>query len=160
MAWPKYKLKEKKLWMYPWLPQIASWPFLPPPTSATPSQCNHKPVLFFKDFWCRPFFLCRSFLKSLLNLLQYCFFFFLCFVFFGEEACGILTPQSGTEPASPALEGEVLTTGPPGRSLFLKDVIISSFTDLLLIHNICKFKAYIMIWYKYILQNHYHNKVS
>ena len=31
------------------------------------------------------------------------------FLFFGREACGILTTP-------PALEGEVLTTGPPGKS--------------------------------------------
>ena len=38
------------------------------------------------------------------------------FWFFGHEACGILAPQPGIEPAPPALEGEVLTTGPPGKS--------------------------------------------
>ena len=38
------------------------------------------------------------------------------FWFFGHEACGILAPRPGIEPASPALEGEVLTTGPPGKS--------------------------------------------
>ena len=32
-------------------------------------------------------------------------------------ACGILTPQLGIEPVSPALEGGFLTTGPPGESL-------------------------------------------
>ena len=32
-------------------------------------------------------------------------------------ACGILAPWSGVEPTSPALEGEFLTTGPPGKSL-------------------------------------------
>ena len=32
------------------------------------------------------------------------------------EACGILVPQSGIEFASPALEGEFLTTGPPEKS--------------------------------------------
>ena len=37
--------------------------------------------------------------------------------FFGPEACGILAPQPGIELASPAWEGEVLTTGLPGRSL-------------------------------------------
>ena len=37
---------------------------------------------------------------------------------FGHEACGILIPQLGIEPAPTALEGEVLTTGPPGKSLF------------------------------------------
>ena len=35
------------------------------------------------------------------------------------EACGILAPQQGIEPTPPALEGEVLTTGPPGKSLVL-----------------------------------------
>ena len=38
------------------------------------------------------------------------------FWFFGREACGILAPQPGIEPATPALEGEVLTTGLPGKS--------------------------------------------
>ena len=33
------------------------------------------------------------------------------------EAGGILVPQPGMEPAYPALEGEFLTTGPPGKSL-------------------------------------------
>ena len=33
--------------------------------------------------------------------------------------CGILVPRPGIEPASPALEGGFLTTGPPGKSLFL-----------------------------------------
>ena len=39
------------------------------------------------------------------------------FWFFGLEACGILAPRPGIEPAPPALEDEVLTTGPPGKSL-------------------------------------------
>ena len=51
---------------------------------------------------------------TLLNLLQYCFCFM--FWFFGLEACGILVPLPGMEPSRPALEGEVLTTGPPGKS--------------------------------------------
>ena len=36
---------------------------------------------------------------------------------FGHEACGILPSQPGLEPAPLALEGEVLTTGPWGKSL-------------------------------------------
>ena len=40
------------------------------------------------------------------------------FWYFGHEACGILAPQPGIEPTPPALEGKVLTTGPPGKSLF------------------------------------------
>ena len=38
------------------------------------------------------------------------------FWFFGHDACGILAPWPGIEPAPPALEGEGLTTGPPGKS--------------------------------------------
>ena len=34
-----------------------------------------------------------------------------------SAACRILVPQSGTEPAAPALKGSFLTTGPPGKSL-------------------------------------------
>ena len=41
------------------------------------------------------------------------------FWFFGREACGIPVPRLGIEPSPPALEGEVLTTGPPGKSLHL-----------------------------------------
>ena len=32
------------------------------------------------------------------------------------EACGILVPQTGIEPALPAVEAQVLTAGPPGKS--------------------------------------------
>ena len=41
----------------------------------------------------------------------------LCFGFFGHKACGILAPQPGREPTPPALEGEVLSTVPAGKSL-------------------------------------------
>ena len=34
------------------------------------------------------------------------------------EVCRILAPQPGIEPAPPALEGKVLTTGPPGKLNF------------------------------------------
>ena len=40
-----------------------------------------------------------------------------CFRFFGYKACEVLPPQPGTEPAPPALEGNVLTAGPPGKYL-------------------------------------------
>ena len=39
----------------------------------------------------------------------------MCWVF-GCEACGNLTPQPGMESMLPALAGEVLTTGPAGKS--------------------------------------------
>ena len=53
--------------------------------------------------------------KSLLNMSQYCF----CFMFwlFGHHTYGILALQPGINPLPPALEGEVSTTGPSGRSL-------------------------------------------
>ena len=38
-------------------------------------------------------------------------------LFFGPKAYGILAPSLGIEPAPLALEGEVLTTGQPGKSL-------------------------------------------
>jgi len=44
----------------------------------------------------------------------------LCFWIWGHKACGILGPQPGVKPVSPALEVEVLTTGLPRKSqLFL-----------------------------------------
>ena len=45
--------------------------------------------------------------------------FFVCVVFFGHKAPGILAPGPGIEPAAPALKGEVLTTGRPGKSHIL-----------------------------------------
>ena len=39
-------------------------------------------------------------------------------LFSGWEACGIPALQPGVGPAPPALEGEVLTTGLPGKSLY------------------------------------------
>ena len=45
------------------------------------------------------------------------------FWFFGQEACGILTPRPGIEPASSALESKVLTTELPGNSLFYNILI-------------------------------------
>ena len=36
-------------------------------------------------------------------------------MFFGQEACGILATWPGIEPTPLALEGEVLTTGLPGK---------------------------------------------
>ena len=37
-------------------------------------------------------------------------------LFSGHEACGVLASWPETEPAPPALEGEVLTTGLPGKA--------------------------------------------
>ena len=57
-------------------------------------------------------------------------FLFLCFdffFFFGQEECGILASWWVFKPTSPALEGEVLTTGPlvkaPKSPTFKPDVM-------------------------------------
>ena len=77
-----------------------------------PSQVTalHPWKLVLSDFLSSSSFFfnwCELFLKSLQNLLQYCF----CFMFwvFGCEACGILAPWPGIKPAPPALEDEVST---------------------------------------------------
>ena len=41
-----------------------------------------------------------------------------CVCVFGQKACGISAPQPGIKSTYPALEDEVLTFGPPGKSLF------------------------------------------
>ena len=46
-----------------------------------------------------------------------------CFVFLATEAYAILAPQPGTEPTPSALEGEVLTTGPPGSPVVMEILI-------------------------------------
>ena len=48
------------------------------------------------------YFDAEHFLKSFLNFLQYCCCF-ICFDFFGCEACGILGPRPGIESTPPAL---------------------------------------------------------
>ena len=48
----------------------------------------------------------------------------LMFYFLGHEACGLLAPPPGIEPAPSALEGEVLTTGPAGKSLFAINILV------------------------------------
>ena len=79
---------------------------------ATIPVCARSPSHFFKIFF---FFDVDHFLN----------FDWICyniasgsFWFFGYETCGILDPRPGIEPAPPALEGKVLTTGPPEKSSF------------------------------------------
>ena len=68
---------------------------------------NFPVVIFFLRH-----FLCELFLKSLLNVLQHCFYFM--FQFLGHEVCGILAPQPVFEPAHSAMEGEIPAIGPQG----------------------------------------------
>ena len=58
------------------------------------------------------------FLKSLLNLLHYHYFVFV-FWILGHGACETLAPRPRIEPTPPALEDEVLTTGPQGSLCFI-----------------------------------------
>ena len=80
-----------------------------------PVFCHYMYWLLYKYPIFKIFFDVDCSLKSLLNLLQYCFCFM--FWFFGYEAHGILALQPGIEPTPCALEGTVLTTGPTGKSL-------------------------------------------
>ena len=84
-----------------------------PPCLLVHSESPMPPGPLYVLFKKRPFG-CGAFLKPLLNLLQCCFCFQLWF--FGQKACGILASQPGMEPATPALKGEILTTGPQGKS--------------------------------------------
>ena len=66
---------------------------------------------FGEHFWVGHFKIFKPLLILLTKLLL-----FLCFWSFGHEESGILASQPGIESASPALEGDVLTAGPPGKS--------------------------------------------
>ena len=54
-------------------------------------------------------------LKVFIKFVTILFLFYSVF-YFGYKACGILASPPRAEPAPPALEGEVLTTGLPGKS--------------------------------------------
>ena len=56
-----------------------------------------------------------SFWKVFIEFITILFLFVFCF--FGHESCEILAPRPGIEHAPPAFEGEVLTTGLPGKPL-------------------------------------------
>lgn len=57
------------------------------------------------------------------------------FLFFGPRAGGMLAPQLGIEPPTPALEGEILTTGLPGKSPNKKIFNKKSVRTVILIFN-------------------------
>ena len=44
---------------------------------------------------------------------------FVCLFVFDHKACEISAPRPGIKPTSPALEGEVLITGLPGKALVI-----------------------------------------
>ena len=65
------------------------------------------------------------------------------FSFFGREARGILAPQPGMEPAPPALEGEVSTNGPPGKTHHMGSWYAKMNTSF----KIFPLYRFIVIWY-------------
>ena len=73
--------------------------------------------IFFEDFLMPIFifiFLMPIF-KVFIEFVKILLLFYV-LIFFGCEACGIITSWPGIRPVPLALEGEVLTTGPPGKS--------------------------------------------
>ena len=68
-------------------------------------------LLFSLSFF---FFLIWTIFKVFIEFVTILFLFYV--LAFWPQACGILAPKAGIEPTLPALEGEVLTTGPPGES--------------------------------------------
>ena len=55
--------------------------------------------------------------NSFLSLCGICYAVWFVFWFFGLEVCGVLAPQWGVEPTAPALQHEILITGPSEKSL-------------------------------------------
>ena len=66
----------------------------------------------FGDFFF--FFLMWTIFKVFIKLVTILLLFYV--LGFWREAYGILAPRPVIEPTPPALEGKVLTTGPPGKS--------------------------------------------
>ena len=61
------------------------------------------------------------------------------FWFFGCKSWGILAPQSGIEPTPPALEDEVVITGPPGRCMEWPHILKLNRESLLLLIKDCDY---------------------
>ena len=51
-------------------------------------------------------------------------------LFYGHVACGTLVSQPGVEPGSPAVEAQSLTTGSPGKSLYIIEYLLFSVTKM------------------------------
>ena len=71
--------------------------------------------LFNKDLLSKDFLKIWTTLKVFNELVTALLLLFM-FWYFDQEACGILVPWPGIEPAPPALEREILTTGLPWKS--------------------------------------------
>ena len=92
------------------LSKAMEWLLTGLPTS-TLDTLIHNFFFFLTDF----FFQCGPVLMLLLNLSHYCFCCW-CSVFSATRHAGSLAPRPGIEPTPLALESDVPTTGPPGKS--------------------------------------------
>ena len=77
------------------------------------SFCLPQPL--FCCFAFKIFFLVWTIFKVFVEFVTVLLLFYV--LVFDHEACEILVPRPGIKPAPPTLEGEVLTNGPPGKSL-------------------------------------------
>ena len=80
-----------------------------------PEALTRKYVAVNIFFFLEDFFDVDHFLKAFIEFVVVLILFNVTLWFFGCEACGILARPPGIKPALPALEGEVLTTGSPGK---------------------------------------------
>ena len=105
------------------------WLVLPNPEAGTSEICppNRKSNsavkfldrIFFKAFFKAKFYFICFFDESHFYSVYWICYHIVCFLFwiFWPRGMWDLSSQTGIEPAPPALEGEVLTTGLPGKSL-------------------------------------------
>ena len=85
----------------------------------------------------------KSFFKWIIfEFVTILFVFFGFFFFFGCKACGALAPRPGFEPPAPALEGEILTTGPPGKSRYSVLIHLSWTSGILQVHEYPGFSGF------------------
>ena len=102
---------------------IHSWLVATSPQSLPPLSHGLRPVclLFFLFL---DFFLMWIIFKVYMEFVKHCFCFIFCYL--GRQPCGIFASQPGMEPITPASEGAVLTTEPPGTfsSLLIRMSVI------------------------------------
>ena len=86
--------------------------------------------LFSIQIFFKIVFLCESFLKYWICYIIACFMFW----YFGCKAYEVLASWPGFKLTSSALEGELVTAGPPGKSYsFHSTLDMSSFTEQIII---------------------------
>ena len=97
----------------PFLLQLGLTSYSPAPICPLPFSIACPALLLSPKKQSRTIAVFHSFSLSRPSLIFFFFFFFwLC-----HRACGILVLGPGIEPTSPALEGKILTIGPPEKSL-------------------------------------------